>query len=143
MSRVAYDRFVLEMPPAEPGWQPLADADVAHDVAGWLWEFGPTPLVAVVEHDGSVPQWLSDRITVTVPWKGKSAAAFMLQERAEFERFLQLGAPHQKTHVLWPRVSPAKTFEALSGGGEAWTGAVDAHARVIDGHVEVIQLQPV
>lgn len=142
VSRVAYDRFVLELPPAEPGWQPLTDAEVAHDVAGWLWEFGPTPLVAIVEHDGSVPQWLADRLTVAVPWKGRQAAALLLEERPDVERFLQVGAPHQRTHLLWPRVSPAKTFEALCGKGDTWTGSVEAHARLIDGQVEVLQLQP-
>lgn len=142
VSRVAYDRFVMELPLAEPGWQPLADADVAHDVAGWLWQFGPTPLIAIVEHDGSVPRWLSDRTTFAVPWKGKPAAALLLEERDDVQRFVQEGAPHASTNFLWPRVSPAKTFEALCTKADAWTGSVDAHARVVDGHLEVLQLQP-
>lgn len=143
VSRVAFDCFVLELPDAEPGWQPLADARVARDVAAWLWEFGPTPLIAIVEHDGREPDWLSRRLTVTVPWEGRPASALVLEERRDLERFLLDGAPHARTHFLWPRVSPAKTFEALCQGG-SWVGSVDAHARVPSPKaVEVFQLQPV
>lgn len=143
VSRVAYDRFELQLPPADPGSQPLADARVARDVATWLWQFGPTPLVAIVEHDGSVPPWLSHRLTLGVPWNGATAAALLLEEPEDLERFLLQGAPHARTHLLWPRLSPAKTFEALCHGGDAWEGSVDGHARVSDPEtIEVLQLQP-
>lgn len=143
VSRVAYDRFVLEVPLAEPGWEPLADPTVAHDVSGWLWEFGPTPLIAIVEGDRDVPPWLSDRTTFRIPWKGTQATALILEERTDLERFVREAAPLEGMHLLWPRVSPAKTFEALCAAGDTWTRAVDAHARVTDGNVEVLQLQPV
>jgi hypothetical protein len=144
VSRVAYDRFELQLPPADPGAAPLADSRVARDVACWLWQFGPTPLVAIVEHDGTVPAWLSRRLTLGVPWQGRTAAALLLEERDDLERFLLQGAPHERTHILWPRVSPAKTFEALCAGGDAWENAVEGHARVSDPEViEVFQLQPV
>jgi hypothetical protein len=52
------------------------------------------------------------------------------------------GAPHRRTHFLWPRRSPAKTFEAMCGG--RWEDEVEGHATVArDGKVEVQQLQPV
>ena len=144
VSRIAYDRFVMELPPSEPGWQPLEDAEVAHDIAAWLWEFGPTPLIAIVEHDGDVPTWLSDRATYKVPWKGRTATAVLLEDRDDVQRFVQAGAPHVNTNFVWPRVSPAKTFEALcTRAGDGWTGAVDAEARVIDDHLDVHQFQPV
>ncbi len=144
VSRVAYDRFELQLPPAEPGSAPLGDARVARDVAGWLWQFGPTPIVALVEHDGDVPAWLSKRLTLGVPWAGGTAAALLLEQREDLEAFLLQGAPHDRTHLLWPRISPAKAFEALCAGGDAWENAVDGHARMSEPEVmEVYQLQPV
>ncbi len=143
VSRVAYDKFELQLPSAEPGWQPLGDDQCARDVACWLWQFGPTPIVALVEHDGEVPRWLSGRLTIGVPWQGRKAAALLIEEKEDLKRFLLAGAPHDRTHLLWPRLSPAKTFEALCAGGDAWTGAVDGHARVVGSDiVEVVQLQP-
>jgi len=144
VSRVAYDRFEMQLPAPEAGCEPLAEACVAQDVAGWLWQFGPTPLIAIVEHDGEVPRWLSRRLTVGVPWDGRTAAALILEDRGDLERFLVEGAPHGKTHLLWPRVSPAKTFEALCTAGATWADTVEGHARVVGSDVvEVMQLQPV
>ncbi len=141
---MAYDRFELQLPPAETGSAPLGDALVARDVAGWLWQFGPTPIVALIEQDGDLPAWLSPHLTLSVPWKDGSAAALLLEERSDLEQFLLQGAPHEHTHLLWPRVSPAKTFEALCAGGSAWESAVDGHARMSEPEVmEVFQLQPV
>src|SRR2546428_11183178 len=59
VSQVAYDRFVLELPAADATWRPLADAECLAEAAAWLWDFGPTPLVAVVGHDGAAPNWLT------------------------------------------------------------------------------------
>ncbi len=144
VSRVAYDRFELQLPSPEPGWEPLSEGCVARDVAGWLWQFGPTPVIAIVEHDGEVPRWLAARLTVEVPWDGSIAAALVLEERRDLELFLMEGAPHPRTHLLWPRISPAKTFEALCAGSDAWTAAVEGHARVAGRDLlEVLQLQPV
>lgn len=142
VSRVAYDRFELQLPAAEPGWEPLGEDCVARDVASWLWQFGPTPLIAVVEHDGKKPKWVSSRLTVDVPWNGGVAAAVILEQEPELERFLVEGAPHRRTHFMWPRRSPAKTFEALCNGD--WRDEVEGHAGVsASGTVEVFQLQPV
>lgn len=142
VSRVAYDRFELDLPKPEPGWEPLGEDCVAHDVARWLWQFGPTPLIAVVEHDGKKPKWVSSRLTVDVPWSGGVAAAVILERSEELVAFLKEGAPHKRTHFVWPRRSPAKTFEAMCGGD--WKDEVEGHAIVTPtGNVEVQQLQPV
>lgn len=141
VSRVAYDRFALQLPTCGQEIVPLSEQSVAHDVAGWLWQFGPTPVIAVVEHDGHVPPWLAARLTVSVTWQGVTAAAVVLQDRVELERFLVDGCPHQRTHLIWPRVSPARTLAALRAGTDAWMGAVEGHAHVSDpGTIEVLQL---
>ena len=54
-----------------------------------------------------------------------------LAKRTDLERFLSEGAPHERTVLLWPRVSEAKTFEALALGNEAaWLKTVDGHAKI-------------
>jgi hypothetical protein len=140
VSRVAYDRFELELPRPEPGWEPLREGCVARDVASWLWRFGPTPLIAVVEHDGKRPRWVTSRLSVDVPWSGAVAAAVILEREDELAQFIAEGAPHRRTHFLWPRRSPAKTFEAMCSA--RWEDEVEGHAVVTpDGKVEVQQLQ--
>jgi hypothetical protein len=54
----------------------------------------------------------------------------VLARRTDLERFLSEGAPHERTVLLWPRVSEAKTFEALNGGANAWLQTVDGHASI-------------
>ncbi|HLZ47209.1 MAG TPA: hypothetical protein VKR80_01005, partial [Candidatus Limnocylindria bacterium] len=54
----------------------------------------------------------------------------VLATRTDLERFLAQGAPHEHTALLWPSISEAKTFEALSAGGAQWLRAVDAHAKI-------------
>ena len=133
VSQVAFDRYVVELPPADADWRPLADPETIAETAAWLWDFGPTPLVAVVGTDGAAPSWLtawSPRLVRWGPEGTTSGAAVVLAALSDLERFLAEGAPHERTALLWPRVSPAKTFEALAAGGEAWLGAVDAHARI-------------
>ena len=133
VSQVAYDRFVVELPPADAEWRPLADPEVVAEMAAWLWDFGPAPLMAVVGHDGAAPPWLAAWQHRPVAWAPEGApagVAVVLSERAQLERFLSDGAPHEHTVLLWPRVSEAKTFEALAAGGAAWMRAVKAHARV-------------
>lgn len=140
VSRVAYDRFELQLPASEPGWEPLAEGSIARDVASWLWQFGPTPLIALVEHAGKKPRWVSSRLTVDVPWNGAVAAAVIVETEAELGRFLAEGAPHRETHFMWPRRSPAKTIEALCTG--RWRDDVEGEATVTPtGAVEVVQLQ--
>ncbi len=145
VSQVAYDRFVVELPPADADWRPLADPETIAETAKFLWEFGPTPLVAVVGCEGSAPSWLSSwspRLVKAAPEGWTSGAAVVLTTREDLERFLREGAPHEHTMLLWPRVAPAKTFEALMAGGAAWLGAVDAHASISKSgeRVEVTQV---
>jgi len=142
VSQVAYDRFVVELPPADAEWRPLADPETIAETAAWLWNFGPTPLVAIVGVDGAAPAWLaawSPRQVNWAPEGARSGQAVLLLKLEDLERFLAAGAPHERTALLWPRVSPAKTFEALVAGGAAWQRSVDAHARIAR-HGEVFEI---
>ena len=133
VSQVAYDRYVVELPPADADWRPLADPETLAETALWLWEFGPTPLVAIVGYDGAAPSWLaawSPRQMKWTPDGASAASAVVLTTLADLERFLEQGAPHTHTVLMWPRVAPAKTFEALGAGGTAWKNAVDAVANI-------------
>jgi len=146
VSQVAYDRFVLELPSADSQWRPLADPEVVAETAAWLWDFGPTPLIAVVGHGGVAPSWLAAFAPRTVAWApdgAVSGAAILLPTRLDLERFLVAGAPHAQTTLLWPRTHEAKTFEALAAGGAQWLRSVDGHARIDRaGEVfEVVQVQ--
>jgi len=147
VSQVAYDRFVLELPAADSEWKPLADPEIVAETAAWLWDFGPTPLIGVVGHDGAPPAWLGGWQTRQVNWAPDgttSARAVILANRTDLERFLVQGAPHEHTALLWPSVHEAKTFEALAAGGAQWLRVVDAHARIQrKGEVfEVVQTNP-
>ena len=145
VSQVAFDRYVVELPPADAEWRPLANPETIAETAAWLWDFGPTPLVAVVGNDGAAPSWLtawSPRQVKWAPEGATSGAAIVVETQSDLERFLAAGAPHDRTALLWPRVSPAKTFEALVAGGNAYLGAVDAHAR-ISRHGEVFEINQV
>ncbi len=145
VSQVAYDRFVVELPPADAEWRPLADPETITETATWLWTFGPTPLVAVVGFDGAAPSWLAGWSTRRVNWAPEgaaSSAAVVLDTESDLERFLAAGAPHDRTVLLWPRISVAKTFEALMAGGAAWARVVDAHAK-IERHGEVFDIAQV
>lgn len=133
VSQVAFDRYVVELPPADAEWRPLADPETIAETALWLWEFGPTPLVAIVGHDGAAPSWLTAWSPRHVEWASEgtsSSEALTIETLADLERFLAEGAPHTNTMLLWPRISPAKTFEALNAGGAEWKSAVDAVAGI-------------
>src|SRR5213593_1772087 len=133
VSQVAYDRFVLELPPADASWRPLADPEVLAETAAWLWDFGPNPLIAVVGVEGAAPKWLAAWNPRGVRWApagASSGAAVTLAKRTDLERFLSEGAPHERTVLLWPRVSEAKTFEALNGAPNSWLKTVDGHATI-------------
>ena len=142
VSQVAFDRYVVELPPADAQWRPLADPETVAETAAWLWDFGPTPLVAIVGTDSVAPSWLASWSARQVNWAQEGAThgyAVVLLNETDLERFLSEGAPHERTLLLWPRVSPAKTFEAIGAGGTAWQGAVDAHAKVVR-HGEVFEI---
>ncbi len=145
VNQVAFDRYVLELPPADAEWRPLADTETVAETAAWLWEFGPTPLIAVVGHDGAAPAWLtawSPRDMKWAPQGAKAGAAVVISTLDDLQRFLHDGQPHARTILMWPRVAPAKTFEALNRGHDAWLGAADAPATVSqeDARVEVNQV---
>ena len=71
VSQIAYDRFVVELPPADADYRPLADPETVAETAAWLWEFGPTPLLAVVGYDGAAPKrTFGPR---TLPLRGRAA----------------------------------------------------------------------
>ncbi len=146
VSQVAYDRFVVELPPRDTAWSALADPDLAAETAGWLWEFGPTPLVAIVGHDGAAPPWLASswepRIVTWAPNDATLATAVVLTEPNDVARFLAAGDPHDRTLILWPRRSVAKTFEALMTPRADFVPTVDAMARITgDGtRLEVVQV---
>jgi len=147
VSQVAYDRFVVELPPADAEYRPLADPETVAETAAWLWDFGPTPLVAVVGYDGAAPSWLSAWSPRTVGWAprgAKTGAALLLSTRPDLERFLSEGAPHERTVLLWPSLSEAKTFEALMAGGAAWLKTIDAQAKISNAgqRFEVEQIAP-
>jgi hypothetical protein len=146
VSQVAYDRFVVELPPADAEYRPLADPETVAETAAWLWDFGPTPLIAVVSYDGAAPSWLSawsSRKIGTTPEGARTGAAIVLSEPSDLERFLSEGAPHEHTELLWPSISEAKTFEALNAGGKAWLKSIDAHAKIsnMGERFEVEQIQ--
>jgi hypothetical protein len=146
VSQVAYDRFVLELPPADATWRPLADPETLAETAAWLWDFGPKPLMAVVGYDGAAPSWLSawsPRVVRLAPGGASTGAGVVLASRKDLERFLSEGAPHERTVLLWPRNKEAKTFEALSGPANGWLKTVDAHANIQRGGevFEVHQIQ--
>src|SRR5439155_853784 len=108
---------------------PQADPETLAETAAWLWQFGPTPLVAVVGTEKAIPGWLtawSPRVMKWAPAGSKLGCAVVLTEQADLERFLREGVPHEHTVLMWPRVSPAKTFEALAVGGTEWKVTVDA-----------------
>src|SRR2546427_10495305 len=97
VSQVAYDRFVLELPSADATWRPLADPEVLAETAGWLWDFGPKPLIAAVGYDGATPTWLtgwSPRAVRLGPGGASTGAGVVLAARRDLERFLAEGARH-------------------------------------------------
>ena len=147
VSQVAYDRFVVELPPADAEYRPLADPETLAETAAWLWDFGPTPLVAVVGHDGAAPSWLSAWSPRSVGWApqgAKKGSAILISKPEDLERFLSEGAPHERTVLLWPSISEAKTFEALHAGGAAWLRTIDSHAEISNAgeRFEVNQIAP-
>jgi hypothetical protein len=133
VSQVAYDRFVVQLPPADAGYRPLADPETLAETAAWLWQFGPTPLIAVVGYNGAAPSWLSAWSPRKVGWTpegAKAGVAVLLNTTEDLERFLSVGAPHERTVLLWPNHDEARTFGALEAGGPSWTKTVDAYAKI-------------
>src|SRR5437867_10878181 len=133
VSQVAYDRFVLELPPADATWRPLADPEVLAETAAWLWDFGPKPLIAVIGIDKAAPSWLTawkPRGVRFAPGGAMSGVAVVLANRKDLERFLSEGAPHERTELLWPRTTDTKTFKALNVANSVWVNTVDGQAMI-------------
>jgi hypothetical protein len=144
VSQTAYDRYVVELPPADADWRPLADPETIAETAAWLWDFGTHPLLAVVGHDGVAPGWLAKWSTRPTKWAPEGVihgASVVLVTVADLERFLAEGAPHPHSVLIWPRVSPAKTFEALAEGRE-WKTAVEALGAIcqVGQRIEITQV---
>src|SRR3954466_15332306 len=134
VSQIAYDRYVVELPPADAEWRPLADPETIAETASWLWHFGPTPLVAIVGYSGAAPSWIASWSPHDVRWAPQgtiTGAGIVVMSLEVLERFLREGAPHAHTVLMWPRVSPAKTFEGLNNPGANWKNTVDAIANII------------
>jgi hypothetical protein len=98
-------------------------------------------------HACAAPSWLSTwspRKIDAAHEGSKRGAAVLLSDRADLERFLSEGAPHETTELMWPSISEAKTFEALSAGGNAWMKTIDAHAKIANKgeRFEVEQIEP-
>src|SRR5437867_12204323 len=113
VSQVAYDRFVLELPPADATWRPLADPEVLAETAAWLWDFGPKPLIAVIGVDRAAPSWLTawkPRGGRSAPGGASTGEAAGLARRSDDVRLLPGGAPHQRTLLLCPRGPVAWPF---------------------------------
>src|SRR5438105_14413871 len=94
VSQVAFDRFVVELPPADADWRPLADPETVTETAAWLWAFGPTPLLAVVASGGATPSWLAAWSPRQVKWSGASGHAGVLSAQSDLGRFLAERARH-------------------------------------------------
>src|SRR2546428_5821526 len=106
VSQVAYDRFRLELPPADATWRPLGDPETLAETAAWLWDFGPTPLIAVVGYDGAAPSWLaawSPRPVRLAPGGASTGVAGGLATPKGPRRLPSEGGPPERTGLLLPR----------------------------------------
>src|SRR5438445_13538458 len=96
VSQVAYDRFVLELPPADATWRPLADPECLAETAAWLWDFGPKPLIAVIGVDKAAPSSLTawqPRGVRCAPGGASSGVAVSIAQCNDLERFFSLSSP--------------------------------------------------
>lgn len=152
-SQVAYDRFVAELPPPEPGYAPLQDPVEAGALARWLFGMGRTPVVALVGGDATWCDMFGTRKVCWVPgdadagamdlrWEPESGArAIVFSRPDELQRFLTACPDASRVALLWPRVDSAKTFMKLAEQDD-WKPAAEAVARMSrsGARVEVLQL---
>ena len=140
MSQVAFDRFVAELPPPEPGYTPLADREEVEHLVRFLWDFGTPPVLALVaSEDVTWCQPWSPRRVPWVPADADSGAleiawqpdpgghAVVLRSEDDLRRFLVACPAISRAAVLWPRVDVAKSFMRLAENAD-WHPAADAVA---------------
>ncbi len=152
VSQVAFDRYLVELPPPEPGYVPLGDPVELKSIADWICAYGRMPIVALVARDAWTPAaphrvlpWVpgdADEGDVTVAWKPEvGSAAVVLNNEEELRDFLSRCAAPSRLALLWPRLDVAKTMMRLSENGD-WQPAAEAVARFSrDGaRMEVVQL---
>src|SRR5256885_8888393 len=133
VSQVAYDRFVLELPPADATWRPLADPECLAETAAWLWDFGPKPLIAVIGVDKAAPSWLTawqPRGVRFAPGGASTGVAVVLPNRKKPQRLLSAGAPPQRTPLLLPRAGEKKKLEVPNRAPHARLQNVDGHPAI-------------
>lgn len=152
VSQVAYDRFLIELPPPEPDYQPLADPVELKSVARWLCEFGKMPVLALVARDAWSPgvphrvlPWVpgdADRGECELSWQPEvGSAAVVLETEDDVRRFLADCRAVSRMALLWSRFDIAKSFMRLAENGD-WHWAAEAYARFANAgaRVEVQQL---
>lgn len=152
VSQVAFDRYLVELPEPEPGYEPLHDPVEVKSVAGWLCAYGQMPIVALVARDAWQPT-LPHRVLPWVPGDADQgdcaiacrpevgSAAVVLNDEDDVRAFLSECPAVSRTAFLWPRLDLAKTFMRLSENGD-WQPAAEAVARFsrAGSRVEVQQL---
>lgn len=148
VSQVAFDRFVVELPPPEPGYTPLSDPEEVEHLVRFLWEYGTLPVLALVAGDATWCRPWSPRRVSWVPgdadagafeiaWRPDAGShAVVLGTEDELRRFLVACPAISRVAVLWPRVDIAKTFMRL-GENAGWRPAAEAYATFARGGSEV------
>ena len=140
VSRVAFDRFLVELPEPEPGYTPLADKEEVGHLVRFLWDFGSNPVLALAGGDAAWCQPWSPRRVSWVPadadaggpeiaWQPEAgASAVVLKTEDDLRRFLTSCPAISRVAILWPRVDVAKSFMGLAQNGD-WRPAAEAVAR--------------
>jgi hypothetical protein len=153
VSQVAFDRFVVELPEAEPDYVPLRDPQELDALVRWLWDFGRPPVLALVGGDPAWCQSWSPRRVSWVPgdadvgateiaWdRERGGHALVLENDDELRRFLLACPAISRIALMWPRIDLAKTFMKLAENND-WRPAAEAVARLAAGgsRIEVQQL---
>lgn len=140
VSQVAFDRFIVELPPPEPGYTPLADREEVGSLVRFLWGFGKPPVLALVGDDATWCQlWPTRRMSwapgdadagaLEIVWEPeRGSQAVVLQTEDDLRRFLVACPAISKVAILWPRIDIAKSFMRLAENGD-WRPAAEAIAR--------------
>ena len=140
VSQVAFDRFVVELPPPEPGYTPLGDREEVDHLVRFLWEFGKPPLLALAAVDDTTwcEPWSPRRVSwvpqdadagaFEVAWQPERGShAVVLRSEDDLRRFLVACPAISRAAILWPRVDVAKSFMRLAENTD-WRPAAEACA---------------
>lgn len=140
VSQVAFDRYAVELPPAEPGYAPLADPEEVELLARFLWSFGTQPVLALVASEDATwcQPWSPRRVSwvpadavagvLEIAWQPERGShAVVLQSEDDVRHFLSVCPAISRVAVLWPRVDIAKCFMRLAENAD-WRPAADAVA---------------